>query len=159
MATEETKGPETEPTATEEAGTETGPGMVEKLSKRGEEALTRLIEEVGKNQRVSDALGKASAAKGRADSAAKRAVGQVGGATADQLEELRKHIEKLEARLSKLEGGTRAGSESAKASETKETPSAKKGETKAESESGEGTSSPAPGRSIGGGSSRGSSAG
>lgn len=127
MATEEPKSPETEPTATQEAATETGPGMVQKLSKRGEDALNRLIEEVGKNQRVSDALGKASAAKGRADSAAKRAVGQVGGATADQLEELRGHIEKLEKRLSKLEGGTGASAESAKDSESKQTPSAKRG--------------------------------
>jgi hypothetical protein len=142
MATEETKGPEPEPTVTEGSTPEAGAGTIHKLSKRGEDALTRFLDELGKNPRVSDALGRASAAKGKADSAARRAVGQVGAATAEQLEELRAQIEKLEARLAKLEGGGR-----------------RKTEGPAEGESEEATPSPPPGRSIGGGTSRGSSAG
>ena len=74
-----------------------------RLSKAGEDALTRLVEELGKNERVTDALGKAMSAKGRVDDGAKRALGQVGVAAADELKDLRKHIERLEKRLAKLE--------------------------------------------------------
>jgi hypothetical protein len=142
MATEETKGPDPEQTTTEEPTPEAAAGTIQKLSKRGEDALTRFLDELGKNPRVSDALGKASAAKGNADIAARRAVGQVGAASAEQLEELRGQIEKLEARLAKLEGGSR-----------RKTPSPAEGEAE------EATPSPPPGRSIGGGTSRGSGAG
>jgi hypothetical protein len=74
-----------------------------RLSKAGEDALTRLVEELGKNERMTDALNKAMSAKGRLDDGAKRALGQVGVAAADELKDLRKHIERLEKRLAKLE--------------------------------------------------------
>ena len=82
---------------------ETDAGTLGRLSKAGEDALTRLVEELGKNERVTDAVGRAMAAKDRLDDGAKRAVGQVGLAAAEELKDLRKHIERLEKRLAKLE--------------------------------------------------------
>jgi hypothetical protein len=82
---------------------ETDATPLSRLSKAGEDALTRLIEELGKNERLTDALSKAMSAKGRVDDGAKRALGQVGLAAADELKDLRKHIERLEKRLAKLE--------------------------------------------------------
>ncbi len=78
-------------------------GTLGRLSKAGEDALTRLAEELGKNDRVTDALGKAMSAKGKLDESARRALGQVGLAAADELKDLRTHIERLEKRLAKLE--------------------------------------------------------
>ena len=78
-------------------------GTLGRLSKAGEDALTRLFDELGKNERVTDALGKATSAKGRLDEGARRALGQVGLAASDELKDLRKHIERLEKRLAKLE--------------------------------------------------------
>ena len=82
---------------------ETDAGTLGRLSKVGEDALTRFVEELGKNERVTDAVGRAMAAKDRLDDGAKRAVGQVGLAAAEELKDLRKHIERLEKRLAKLE--------------------------------------------------------
>lgn len=78
-------------------------GTLGRLSKAGEDALTRLGEELGKNDLVTDALGRAMSAKGKLDESARRALGQVGLAAADELKDLRKHIERLEKRLAKLE--------------------------------------------------------
>jgi hypothetical protein len=131
------------------------PGVVERLSKRGEEAFTRLAEELGRNERLADALGKAMSAKGRLDGASRRALGQVGLAAADELRELRAQIEKLEKRLAKLEGA----STPAKRRETKTTSTArKKTRTRAKRDQDK-APSPPPGRALGGGSGRGSSAG
>ena len=47
-----------------------------RLSKRGEDALTRFVEELGKNERFTDALGRASAAKGKVEGATRKALGQ-----------------------------------------------------------------------------------
>jgi len=82
---------------------ETDAGTLGRLSKAGEDALTRLVEELGKNERVTDAVARAMAAKDKLDDGAKRAVGQVGLAAAEELKDLRKHIERLEKRLAKLE--------------------------------------------------------
>jgi hypothetical protein len=82
---------------------ETDAGTLGRLSKAGEETLTRLVEELGKNERVTDAIARAMSAKGKLDDGAKRAVGQVGLAAADELKDLRRHIERLEKRLAKLE--------------------------------------------------------
>jgi hypothetical protein len=131
-------------------------GVVERLSKRGEEAFGRLAEELGRNERVADALGKAVSAKGRLDTASRRALGQVGLAAADELKDLRGQVEKLEKRLAKLESS--AGATSAKRSETRKAPSAKKRTTRAKTAQ-EKAPSPPPGRALGGGSGRGSSAG
>jgi polyhydroxyalkanoate synthesis regulator phasin len=82
---------------------ETDTGTLGRLSKAGEDALTKFLDELGKNERVTDALGKASSAKGKLDDGAKRALGGVGLAAAEELKDLRKHVERLEKRLAKLE--------------------------------------------------------
>jgi len=130
-------------------------GVVGRLSKRGEEAVSRVLDELGRNERVADALDRAMSAKGKVDSAGRRALGQIGLAASDELADLRKQIERLEKRLAKLEGTGSAAS--AKRSETKKTSSAKRGtRAKATEEKGP---SPAAGRTIGGGTGSGSSAG
>jgi polyhydroxyalkanoate synthesis regulator phasin len=93
--------------AKEKKAKETDAGTLGRLSKAGEETITRLVEELGKNERVTDAMARAMAAKGRLDDGAKRAVGQVGLAGADELKELRRHIERLEKRLAKLESDSK----------------------------------------------------
>ena len=82
---------------------ETTDGTLGRLSKAGEDAFTKLFDELGKNERVTDALSKAMSAKGKVDESAKRALGQVGLAAADELKDLRTHIARLEKRLAKLE--------------------------------------------------------
>ncbi|HSE81645.1 MAG TPA: hypothetical protein VLA87_08110 [Gaiellaceae bacterium] len=89
---------------------ETDTGTLGRLSKAGEDALARLAEELGKNERVTEAVGKAMAAKGKLDDGARRAVGGVGLAAAEELKDLRKHIERLEKRLAKLEAASKPAS-------------------------------------------------
>ena len=135
----------------------TEPGVVGRLSRRGEETLGRLMDDLGRNERVTDAVGRAMSAKGKLDTASKRALHQVGLAPADDLEDLRKHVERLEKRLAKLEGGS-GSKTSAKRSETKKTSTAKRQTTRAEKKQ-EKAPSPPAGRALGGGSGRGASAG
>jgi len=135
--------------------------FVGRLAGKGEEAVNRLVDELGKNPRVTDALGKAMSAKGRVDSASRRTLSQIGLAAADELKDLRKQIERLERRLARLEGGSSSGSSSrgsAKRSETKKKPTTRKRATTVKKDASK-ASSPAPGRSIGGGPGRGSSPG
>ena len=120
-------------------------GTLGRLSKAGEDAVTRLFDELGKNERVTDALGRAMSAKGKLDESAKKALGQVGLAASDELKDLRSHIERLEKRLAKLE------SEPKPAPKPRTTTRAKKTTEK--------SVSPSPGRSVGGGTGRGSGAG
>jgi hypothetical protein len=135
---------------------ETEGGTLGRLSKRGEDAITRLVDELGKNDRVTDALGRAMSAKGRLDGASRRALGQVGLAAADELQDLRKQIAGLEKRLAKLEGGTASGSgKKTAASKTTTRARTKKTTGKATEQ----TTSPAPGRAVGGGTGRGSASG
>ena len=135
-------------------------GMVGKLAGKGEEALGRLMEELGRNPRVTDALDRAMSAKGRLDEASRSAIGGVGLAAAEEIRELREKVDGLEKRIADLE---KAGGKtpSAKRSQTKKTPSAKRS-TKAASGStrkkAEEAASPDPGRSIGGGTARGGAA-
>ena len=128
--------------------------FVGRLAGKGEDAVNRLVDELGKNPRVTDALGKAMSAKGRVDSASRRTLSQIGLAAADELKDLRKQIERLERRLARLEGG----SSSAKRSETKKKPTTRKRTTTVKKDASK-ASSPAPGRSIGGGPGPGSSPG
>jgi polyhydroxyalkanoate synthesis regulator phasin len=133
-------------------------GMVNRLAGRGEEAVTRLVEELSKNPRVTDALSRVMDAKTKIDQSARGAAAQAGLAAAGELKELRKQIERLERRLAKLESADKPAAEktTAKKVETKKTPTAKKRTTvKKDAEK---APSPSPGRSIGGGSGRGSSA-
>jgi polyhydroxyalkanoate synthesis regulator phasin len=143
-------------------------GVVNRLAGRGEEAVTRLVEELGKNPRVTDALSRVMDAKTRIDQSARGAVAQAGLAAADELKELRKQIERLERRLAKLESTDKSAAKpaakrtTAKKAETKKAPTAKKRTTvKKDAETApdaEKAPSPSPGRSIGGGTGRGSSA-
>lgn len=132
---------------------ETNGGTLGRLSKRGEEALTRLVDELGKNERVTDALDRAMSAKGRLDGASRRALGQVGLAAADELRDLRTHIEKLEKRLAKLEAASKGESAGTKTAASKATTRSREKKTS------EGTTSPAQGRAVGGGTGRGSASG
>jgi polyhydroxyalkanoate synthesis regulator phasin len=132
-------------------------GTVNRLAARGEEAVTRLIEELSKNPRVTEAVERAMETKDKIDQSARGALGQFGVAAADELKELRKQIERLERRLAKLETkGEPASNPTAKKSETKKTPTARKSTTT--KKAADKAPSPPPGRSIGGGSGRGSSA-
>jgi hypothetical protein len=120
-------------------------GAIGRLASRGEEAATRLFEELGRNPRVTDALGRAVSAKGRLDSGARSALGTVGLAAADELKDLRKQVARLEKRLAKLEAsGTR--------SPTRRSTTSKGRTTKKKT-------SPPTGRALGGGTGRGSSSG
>jgi hypothetical protein len=132
---------------------ESDAGTLGRLSKAGEDALTRLVEELGKNERVTDAVARAMSAKGRLDEGAKRAVGGVGLAAADELKDLRKHIERLEKRLVKLEADAKPPPKP-KTTKPKTTTRAPKATEKSTEKP-----SPAPGRSIGGGTGRGSASG
>jgi polyhydroxyalkanoate synthesis regulator phasin len=136
--------------------------FVGRLAGKGEEAMNRLVDELGKNPRVTDALGKAMSAKGKVDSASRKTLSQIGLAAADELKDVRKQIERLERRLAKLEGGSSSGASSrgsAKRSETKKKPTTRKRTTTTVKKDASKASSPAPGRSIGGGPGRGSSPG
>ncbi len=131
---------------------ETDAGTLGRLSKAGEDTVTRLVEELGKNERITDAIARAMTAKGKLDEGAKRAVGQVGLAAKDELSDLRKHIERLEKRLAKLEGASKP--------KPKPKPRSAKPRTSAAAKETTDTSvSPSPGRSIGGGTSRGAGSG
>src|ERR671915_1068272 len=128
-------------------------GVVGKLAGRGEEALTRVMEGLGRNPRVTDAVDRAMSAKGRLDEASRSALNQVGLAAAEEIRELRSQLERLERRLAKLEGAT-GSKTSAKRTQTKKAPSAKRTTKSASSRTKKktaGATSPATGRSIGGG--------
>src|SRR4029450_7433560 len=77
-------------------------GTLNRLAGRGEQAVTRLVEELGKNPRVTDALSRVMDAKTKIDQSARGAVAQAGLAAADELKELRKQIERLERRAGEL---------------------------------------------------------
>ena len=128
-------------------------GLVGRLAERGEEAVNRLTNELANNPMVTDALGKALSAKGKVDAGARRTLSQIGLAAGDEVKDLRKQIERLERRLARLEGGT-----SAKRSETKKKPTARKKSTTVKSDAKKAVSPPS-GRSLGGGTGRGSSPG
>jgi hypothetical protein len=142
--------------ATRQSKNEPEGGMVSRLSRRGEEAVTRLMEELGRNERVTDALHRAMSAKGKLDSAGKGALAQVGLAAADDVKDLRRQVERLEKRVTKLEGAT-GTTASAKRAETKKTATAKRRTTAKKGE--EKAPSPPAGRALGGGTGRGSSPG
>jgi hypothetical protein len=131
---------------------DTEAGTLGRLSKRGEDAVAKLVEELGKNERVTEALGRAMSAKGKVDGAGRKALGQVGVAAADELQDLRKHIERLEKRLAKLEGAEKA-KPGAKTPASKATTRSRTKKKPAD------TPSPATGRAVGGGTGRGSGSG
>lgn len=88
-------------------------GVVGRLAGRGEDAITRLMEELGKNTMLTEALTRAMSAKKGLDAVSRGALAQAGLAAADDVRELRREIADLEKRLAKLEGaGKRQASRS-----------------------------------------------
>ena len=63
------------------------------------------MEEMGRNPRVTEALGKAMSAKGKVDERTRQTLRQIGLAAADEIKDLRAHLEQLEKRLAELEDG------------------------------------------------------
>jgi hypothetical protein len=117
-------------------------GVVSRLAGRGEDAMTRLMDELGRNSVVTDALARAMSAKGRLDTASRTALGQVGLAAADDLNDLRKQVADLEKRLAKLEAGGKAssGTRSGRSSTTSTKSTSTSASSKSRSGSGTGTS-------------------
>jgi chromosome segregation ATPase len=135
-------------------------GVVGRLAGKGEEALTRVMEGLGKNPRVTEALDRAMSAKGKLDERSRSALGQIGLGAAEEIRDLRSQLERLERRLSKLEGekGTKS---TAKRSTTKKASSAKRTTKTASASTKKKTAqaaSPATGRAVGGGTARGGTA-
>jgi polyhydroxyalkanoate synthesis regulator phasin len=79
--------------------------VVSRLAGRGEDAITRLMDELGKNSMVTDALARAMSAKGAVDERTRKTLATVGLAAADEIKDLRGQLERLERRLSQLESG------------------------------------------------------
>jgi hypothetical protein len=74
-----------------------------RLADKGEEAVTKLIDELAKNPRVTDALARVMEMKGKADEKTRQTLANSSGAAAGQIKDLRVHLEKLEKRLQKME--------------------------------------------------------
>ena len=85
-------------------------GVLGRLAGRGEDAVTRLMDELGRNTVVTDALARAMSAKGRVDEATRKTLSQVGLGPGEELEELRNRVRQLEQRLITLEQGTSSAS-------------------------------------------------
>ena len=79
-----------------------------RLADKGEEAVTKLIDELAKNPRVTDALARVMEMKGKADEKTRQTLANSSGAAASQIKDLRVHLEKLEKRLQKMEGDSAA---------------------------------------------------
>ena len=79
-----------------------------RLADKGEEAVTKLIDELAKNPRVTDALARVMEMKGKADEKTRQTLANSSGAAAAQIKDLRVHLEKLEKRLQTMEGGATA---------------------------------------------------
>ena len=86
-------------------------GVLSRLAGRGEDALTRLMDELGRNSRVTDALARTMAAKGKVDETTRKTLGTVGLAAAGEIRDLSRRLETLEKRLATLEssGGGAGG--------------------------------------------------
>ena len=135
-------------------------GTVNRLAGRARKRSPGSSRSWARTPRVTDALSRVMDAKTKIDQSARGAVAQAGLAAADELKELRKQIERLERRAGEARVDRTSGSQAAakkttaKKTETKKTPTAKKYTTvKKDAEK---APSPSPGRSIGGGTGRGS---
>ncbi len=80
--------------------------VLSRLAGRGEDAVTRLMDDLGRNPRVTDALARTMAAKGRVDETTRKTLGQVGLAAAGEIRDLSTRLERLEKRLEDLERGS-----------------------------------------------------
>ncbi len=81
--------------------------VVSRLAGRGEETVTRFMDELGRNPRVTEALARALAAKGKVDEGTRRALAQIGLAPADEVRQLTLRLEDVERRLAKVESEAR----------------------------------------------------
>ena len=139
-------------------------GVVSRLADRGEDALTRIMDELGKNSRVTDALSRAVSAKDKVDERTRKTLASIGVAAADEIGDLRGQLERLEKRLAQLEGGaatTRSGSRStrtpARRSTTSRSGAKKSSGTATRSSSAKKSGSATPSKSSSGSSSSSSS--
>ena len=135
-------------------------GVVGRLAGRGEDAVTRLMDTLGRNTAVTEALARAMSAKGRLDATSRAALAQVGLAAADEIKDLRGQLERLERRLAKVEttGGSRSGgSRSASGSRSGTSGGASSSRSGAKSSSGTRTKSSSSGTKSSGTSSKSSS--
>jgi len=96
-----------------------------RLADKGEEAVTKLIDELAKNPRVTDALARVMEMKGKADEKTRQTLANSSGAAASQIKDLRIHLEKLEKRLQKMEGDSTAAAAPAKKPAAKKPATAK----------------------------------
>jgi len=127
-------------------------GVVGRLAGKGEEALTRLMDELGRNERVTEALSRAMNAKDKLDVTSRAALHGIGLAPVDEVRDLQKRLESLEKRLAKVEGAAGITS-TTKRAETKKTPSSatRKKRASAASKKASQAASPAAGGALGGG--------
>lgn len=127
-------------------------GVVGRLAGRGEEALTKLMDELGRNERVTEALSRAANAKGRLDVTSRAALHGIGLAPVDDVRDLQKRLESLEKRLAKIEGAAGV-TPTTKRAETKKTRSSatRKKRASAASKKADQAVSPAAGGALGGG--------
>ena len=127
-------------------------GVVGRLAGRGEEALTRLMDELGRNERVTEALSRATNAKGKLDVTSRAALHGIGLAPVDDVRDLQKRLASLEKRLAKIEGA--AGiTPTTKRAETKKTRSSatRKKRASATSKKADQAVTPPAGAALGGG--------
>lgn len=134
-------------------------GVVGRLAGKGEEALTKLMDELGRNERVTEALSRAANAKGRLDVTSRAALHGIGLAPVDDVRDLQKRLESLEQRLAKIEGAAGV-TPTTKRAETKKTRSSatRKKRASAASKKADQAVAPAAGGALGGGA-RGGTAG
>jgi hypothetical protein len=135
-------------------------GVVGRLAGRGEEALTKLMDELGRNERVTEAISRAMNAKGKLDTTSRGALHGIGLAPLDDVRDLEKRLESLEKRLAKVESGSGI-TPTAKRAETAKTPSTAtrtKRASAASKKKVDQAASPATGRALGGGTARGGTA-
>ena len=127
-------------------------GVVGRLAGKGEEALTKLMDELGRNERVTEALSRAANARGKLDVTSRAALHGIGLAPVDDVRDLQKRLESLEKRLAKIEGAAGV-TPTAKRAETKKTRSSatRKKRASAASKKADQAVSPPAGGAVGGG--------
>jgi hypothetical protein len=134
-------------------------GVVGRLAGKGEEALTKLMDELGRNERVTEALSRAMNAKDKLDVTSRGALHGIGLAPVDEVRDLQKRLESLEKRLAKIEGAVGI-TPTTKRAGTKKTPSSatRKKRASAASKKADQVASPAAGGALGGGAQGGTAA-
>ena len=108
--------------------------VVSRLAGRGEETVTRFMDELGRNPRVTEALARALGAKGKVDERTRRVLAQVGLAPADEVRQLSLRLEDVERRLAKVESEAPARKTSSRAGTPRAQPVDEAGPASATSE-------------------------